>query len=158
MPLTRNQLGLALAPALGLLAMVLPVWIWPPARHHEAPLFPLIRDAVEGVGVPQLLLLFIVGIVLGLVTTSRAWILGGLAIAVLPIVTVLELVKESCSHNLFPFEFAMYAVHGVVVVCGVLAIRWLLTYPPFLYQSECRLTDGNESSWKPAAPQGMART
>ena len=119
----RNIVGFVMAPALGLAAMLGPVLVSPPAKHYDAPLFPVVRDAVEGVGVPQLILLFAAGVALGVVSTSRAWLLGLAAIAALPIVTVLELIKDPASHNLFPLEFATYAFYGIVVMCGVLAIR-----------------------------------
>jgi hypothetical protein len=112
-----------MAPVLGLLAMVIPVLVWPPAKHHDAPLFPLIRDAVEGFGLPQLLLLPAAGVVLGLVSASRAWLLGAAAIALLPLAAVAEMIKDPSSHNLFPIEFAFYAFYGLLVSGGVFAIR-----------------------------------
>src|SRR6185295_1723993 len=111
----RNIVAFVMAPVLGLVAMVAPVLLWPPARHYDAPLFPLIRDAVEGVGLPQLLLLFAAGVVLGLVSTSRAWLLGIAAISALPLVAVAEMIQDPTSHNLFPIEFATYAFYGFLV-------------------------------------------
>jgi hypothetical protein len=123
--MTQKVLGFLIAPVLGLLAMVIPVLVWPPARHFDAPLFPLIRDAVEGIGLPQLLLLFTAGVLLGLVSASRAWLLGLAAISVLPLAALAEMIKDPTSHNLFPFEFAFYGFYGVLVACGVFAIHWV---------------------------------
>ena len=121
--MTRKVIGFVVAPVLGLLAMIVPVLLWPPAKPHDAPLFPLVRDAVEGIGLPQLVLLFVAGVVLGFVSDSRAWLLGAAAIAALPTATVAEIIKDSTSHNLFPFEFAYYAFFALVVACGVFAMH-----------------------------------
>jgi hypothetical protein len=121
--MTRKALGFLLAPVLGLLALVAPVLLWAPARHHDAPLFPLIRDAVEGLGLFQCVLLFAAGILLGLISASRAWLLGAAAISVLPLAALAEMIKDPTSHNLLPFELASYAFCGVLVACGVFAIH-----------------------------------
>jgi hypothetical protein len=121
--MTRKVLGFVVAPVLGLLAMVVPVLLWPPAAKHygDAPLFPLIRNAVEGIGLAQLVLLFVAGVVLGLVSRSPAWLLGAAAISPLPIAALAEMIKDPTSHNLFPIEFAFYAVYGLFVAFGAFA-------------------------------------
>lgn len=116
--MNRKSVGLLVAPVLGLLSLLLPILIQPPARHREAPLFPLLSDAVEGVGWPALLLLFTSGCLLGAISTTRAMVLGAATIAPLPIAALLEMVKDSTSHNLFPLEFVMYAFYGLLVVAG----------------------------------------
>ena len=121
--MTRTMLGFMMAPVLGLLAMVVPVLLWPPARHYEAPLFPLLRSAVENIGLPQLILLFASGLALGFVSSSRARYLGAAAIAFLPLATLAEMIKDPTSHNLFPLEFATYAFYGFLVACGVFAVH-----------------------------------
>src|SRR4030095_595591 len=109
----RKALGFLIAPVLGLGAMLLPVLIWPPARHYDAPFFPLLRDAVESVGLPQLLLLCAAGLILGLVSTSRAWRLSAAAVMPLPLVALAELIQDPTSPNLLPIEFIFYALYGV---------------------------------------------
>ena len=116
--MNRKSVGLLIAPVLGLLSLLVPILIQPPARHRDAPLFPLLSDAVEGVGWPALLLLFTSGCLLGAFSTTRAMVLGAAAIAPLPIATVLEMIKDPTSHNLFPLEFVMYAFYGLIVVAG----------------------------------------
>jgi hypothetical protein len=125
----RKALGFVVAPVLGVLAMLVPVFLWPPTTHYDAPLFPLLRDAVEGIGLTQLVLLFAVGVVLGLVSTSRALLLGAAAISALPVAAFAEMIKDPGSHNLFPFEFAFYAFYGFVVACGAFAIHRLRASP-----------------------------
>ena len=123
--LSRKVLSFLVAPVLGFLAMVVPVLLWPPARHHEAPLFPLIRDAVEGIGLTQHLLLFAAGLLLGILSPSRAWLLGAAAISFLPLAAVAEMFKDPTSHNLFPVEFVIYAFYGLIVACGAFTIHRL---------------------------------
>lgn len=121
--MTRKNFGFVVAPLLGLLAMVLPVLLWPPAPTHygAAPLFPLIQKAVKGIGLAQVVLLFVAGVLLGFVSRSRAWLLGAAAISPLPIAALAEMIKDPTSHNLFPIEFAFYAVYGLFVAIGAFA-------------------------------------
>lgn len=53
-----------IAPALGLGAMVAPVLVWPPANPYPAPLFPLLRNAQEYLGLAQLALFLVPVLVL----------------------------------------------------------------------------------------------
>jgi hypothetical protein len=127
--MSRKTLGFVLAPLLGLSAMVLPVLLRAGGPLHDAPLFPLLRTAVERVGLPQLVLLFTTGVVLGLLSTAPALLLGLAAVSLLPLAAIAEMIKDPTSHNLFPFEFMMYALYGLVVVGGVVLVRRLRRRP-----------------------------
>ena len=114
----RKRLWLLVAPVLGLAAMVLPVLISPPAHWYESPLFPIIRNAQKHLGLWQLVLLFAVGLVLGFGSPGRALLLGAAAIVLLPLAACAEMVVDSTSHKLFPFEFMFYAFYGLIVALG----------------------------------------
>ncbi len=123
--LKRKFAGLLVAPIFGLLSLIIPILIWPPSRRRDAPLFPLLSDAVEGVGWQALVLLLASGCLLGWFTTNRALSLGAATIAALPIAAMLEMVKDPTSHNLFPLEFAVYAFYGMLVTLSALGARRL---------------------------------
>jgi len=116
--MTRKRLWLLIAPVLGVAAMVLPVLISPPAHWYEAPLFPVIRNAQEDLGLCQLVLFFAVGLILGYGSSSHALHLGAAAVLLLPLAAFAEMVVDSTSHNLFPFEFMFYAFYGLIVAFG----------------------------------------
>lgn len=122
----HKSLGLLLAPVLGLSAVILPVFIWPVSRHYDAPLFPILRDAVEGVGIPQFALLFIAGTILGAISDRQPWLLAAVTVILLPIASIAEMFVDPTSHNLFPVEFAFYALFSLVVGSGISTIRRVL--------------------------------
>ena len=103
--------------------MLLPLMIWPPARHYRAPLFPILRDAIESMGVPQLLFFVAAGALLGLASKSRAWLLAAAAVAVLPLVALAEMVVDPTSHNLIPLELVFYGFYGFLVWLGIGGVR-----------------------------------
>lgn len=117
-----NRLGrwgpVVIAPLLGLMAMILPVIVERPARWHDSPLFPMIRNAVEHVGPWQLVLLFLAGVVLGFLSNRRALQLGLFSILLLPLAAIAEMFADPTSHNLWPFEFVIYGFYGLVVAAG----------------------------------------
>jgi hypothetical protein len=83
-----------------------------------SPLFPVIRNAQEHLGLWQFVLFFVVGLVLGVVSESRALVLGALAVVALPLAAFAEMVADPTSHNLWPFEFMFYAFYGASVAAG----------------------------------------
>jgi hypothetical protein len=114
----RKWMALLVAPILGLLAMILPVLIRRPAVWYDAPMFPVLRNAQEHVGAWQLVLFFVAGLALGFLFSSRALLLGAAAVILLPLAAVAEMLVDPASHNLFPFEFLIYAAYGAIVATG----------------------------------------
>lgn len=96
----------AVVAALGLMAVLGPA-IGRPLM--PAPLFPLLRTAVEHVGWEALAALGVLGLVAGLATDLRPRWIGLSSIAALPLAAFAEIAADGTSHNLIPFELAMYA-------------------------------------------------
>lgn len=128
--MSRKTLGFVIAPLLGLSAMVLPVLLRAGGPLYDAPLFPLLRTAVERIGLAALILLCTTGVVLGLVSAAPALLLGLAAVSLLPLAAIAEMIKDPTSHNLFPIEFMMYALYGLVVTGGAVVVRRLRRRPP----------------------------
>jgi len=112
-----------IAPVLGFGAMVVPVLVWPPTHPYSAPLSPLRRNAQEYLGLGQLVLFFIAGVVLGRFNNHHPWLLGFTAVSVLPIVAIAEVRVDPTSHTLLPLELIFYAGYGALVAAGVIAAR-----------------------------------
>jgi hypothetical protein len=113
----------AVGALLGLAAMILPVLVSPPTYWHDAPLFPVIRNAQEDVGWAQIVLLFLVGGILGAVSPSKPLRIGLFAVILLPLAAFAEMAVDSTSHNLWPFEFVIYAFYGAVVAAGAALVQ-----------------------------------
>ena len=71
----------------------------------------------------QLVLLVGVGLVLGLIWRGRAFVIGLLAVSGFPAAAIAEVLKDPTTHNLFPFELAIYGVFGLVVATGAVVVR-----------------------------------
>ncbi len=100
-----NLAGLAVAPFLGLGAMVLPV---AGDTTDTAGLFGLVDHALNGFGGGAALLLVFVGAILGAVSSTPAWALGLAGIAFLPLISVAEMLADPTSNNLGPIAWLFY--------------------------------------------------
>ncbi len=109
-----------LIPVLGYIAFVLPVLISPPAHHNNAVLFQTYTDASYTLGWSNGLFLLLLGVGLGFFVTERTGLTGCLSVILLPILAVIEMIKDGTSHNLWPFEFVGYAFMAGIVVIGSL--------------------------------------
>jgi hypothetical protein len=109
-----------LVPLLGYIAFVLPVLISPPAHHYGAVLFQTYTDARYSLGWSNGLLLLFLGVGLGFFVTNREGLTGCLSVILLPILAVIEMIKDGTSHNLWPFEFVGYAFMAGIVIIGSL--------------------------------------
>jgi hypothetical protein len=109
-----------LVPVLGYIAFVLPVLISHPAHHYGGVLFQTYTDARYTLGWSNGLFLFLLGVGLGFFVTEREGLTGCLSVILLPILAVIEMIKDGTSHNLWPFEFVGYAFMAGIVVIGSL--------------------------------------
>ncbi len=106
----------AIASLAGFAAFVVPVILNPPKVLPKAPLFPMVREAVEHLHPGSFIALAVVGLLAGILGTSSWIILGLTTVAALPLCTIAELAVDSTSHNLLPFEFVMYAGFSIPAI------------------------------------------
>jgi hypothetical protein len=111
----RVALEMLLAAAAGFCAYVLPVALDPAARHYEAAFLPFVRDAVEGMKLYSLALLFGIGVIFGLRGRAPVWLTGPATMAAFPIWSIMDIAFGG-DHNLFPIEWFIY---GVFSLCGL---------------------------------------
>lgn len=116
----KNQLyATVLIPILGLLAIVVPAYFTSTnSITYPDSLFPLIRLAVEKISYWSAILLFFTGFIMKFFTSLNGWKVGLLTIALLPVITFLEIIADSSSHNLWPIEFVFYAVFSIPAIIG----------------------------------------
>lgn len=53
--------------------------------------------------------MFFVGFACGAVQSGRAWLFGAATVSLVPVVIAFEFAGDRTSHNLLPFELAIYA-------------------------------------------------
>jgi hypothetical protein len=114
----RSCAELVIVAIVGAGAFLAPVVLSPPAKLPHAPLFPLIRAAVEGPHAASFAALAVVGLVAGLFARTRWYFLGAATMACFPVFAFAEMNADPTSHNLFPFEFVMYAIYSVPAILG----------------------------------------
>ncbi|MFO1091029.1 MAG: hypothetical protein U1E46_15755 [Hyphomicrobiales bacterium] len=121
----RTVLTTVASAVLGFLACLVVYFAFRPTdRLLDAPVFPLVRTIVEG---SYLLyaapLLFALGLGLGLFDARRPWLMGLSTMALFVLAAIVEMQRDPTSHNLWPFEFAAYAVFALPAVAGVWVAR-----------------------------------
>ena len=98
--------------------MVVPAALQGLALQHTAGLFPVLGAAIDGMSRYAVLLLVGIGAVGGFFSSVRGWLLGVSSVALLPAAAVCEMVVDPTSHNLWPLEFAFYAVLSIPGILG----------------------------------------
>jgi hypothetical protein len=113
------------AAALGVIVVCLPFYGSPP-HPMDAPLFPWVRTGVEKLGPINVVLLFISGGVVGALFGRHPWrafLLGLATMTAFPFFAVAEMIVDPTSHNLWPIEFLIYFVLGLIAGAGAL-VGW----------------------------------
>ncbi len=111
----------------GFILIVLPELLY---REHTESLFVLLDAFVKNMSALRLLLLLAGGFWWGLALSWPYSVYAAICqVGSLPVFAVIEMLKDSTSHNLWPFEFLIYAALSLVPLLGVSAaglIRRLL--------------------------------
>jgi hypothetical protein len=125
---------LLLAPVLGVMSLVLPVWIHGLPGEPTSPLFPILASGIEHMSALTLLLLFLSGAILGGAFRHPAsWVASIAVMAAMPVVIVADVLVDPTSHNLFPVELVIYGVLSVLALVGALVaakVRRILRRSP----------------------------
>ena len=107
-----------LASMVGVISIVLPTCILPDLKQYDSPLFPLIRTGIEGISFWSFGLLLLSGFGLKLLSTLSFWKIGLTMMTLFPIIAISEMIIDSSSHNLFPFECILYVLYSVPAIIG----------------------------------------
>jgi len=103
---------------LGVISILLPTFFLPDLKQYESPLFPIIRNGIEGISIWSFIFLFLTGFAMKFFGKLPAWKIGLATMALFPILSILEMIVDSSSHNLFPFEFIFYTIYSVPAIIG----------------------------------------
>jgi hypothetical protein len=127
---TKLILLICAAALFGFSSIVLPSTLAEPTLKPY-PLFPAIFTAVDEVSLVSYPLLFLSGVLLGIVDPQRPLILGFSTIAVFPVLAMIEKARIISSHPHYPLEFLFYLFLGCFAVGGAYAGR---RFRPRIYQ------------------------
>lgn len=70
-------------------------------------------------------MLFILGVVLGLLNPNRWLVLAISTVVIFPVLSVFEMKVSPSSHNLWPIEFLVYVVLGIPSISGAFIGKYI---------------------------------
>lgn len=114
-----NSTSLIAISALGILSMILPaIALGDRIKQYESPLFPLLRTSLESPSIYSFLFLFLSGFTVKLFSELASWKIGLLSMTLFPVAAICEMIADSSSHNMFPFEFIFYGFYSIPAIIG----------------------------------------
>jgi len=127
---TKKILLLLSISALGIVSVILPVLFLPDLKHHDAPLFPLLRTGIEGMSLWSVGFLFLTGLIGRLFVNLSGWKIGLLTIVLFPLAAICEMIVDPTSHNMFPIEFFFYGLYSIPAMVGAYIIQAIESFDP----------------------------
>ena len=113
---------------LGIISLILPTYFLTELKQYESPLFPIIATAVNGISIWAIILLVISGFSISLFSKIEGWKIGLSTMALFPIMSILEMIVDTSSHNLFPLEFIFYAVLAIPSIVVAYIAKGLIAF------------------------------
>ena len=113
---------------LGIISLILPTYFLTELKQYESPLFPIIATAVNGISIWAIILLVISGFSISLFSEIEGWKIGLSTMALFPIMSILEMIVDTSSHNLFPLEFIFYAVLAIPSIVVAYIAKGLIAF------------------------------
>lgn len=125
-PLSRIAFGMLAAALLGLAAITLPAMYTQWRAVHTLPPFTLEKLGIDHFQPISVALLILAGVVASLVVGRGRWAIAGLSTMLgFPVLMLVEMIRDSTSHNLFPFELISYAVLTIPGLTAAAITDWL---------------------------------
>src|SRR5437773_948178 len=96
----RTSVGFFLATMVGFFSVVIPPFIFSSPKHYDAPVFSIVRTAIENMMfVPTVLALLAFGSLLGYFYARKWFLLGVGSMVIFPVAAFVEIVVSPSSHN-----------------------------------------------------------
>jgi hypothetical protein len=115
---TKRIISIVTIAILGMSSIVLPVFFLDDLKHYDSPLFPLIRTGIEGISMYSLGFLIFSGFIVKLFSDVPSWKIGLMSMILFPLAAICEMIADSSSHNMFPFEFIFYGFYTIPAIIG----------------------------------------
>lgn len=116
----KTVASLVIVAILGMVSIILPIFIYGDLKSYDSPLFPLIRTGIEGISKYSLIFLLLSGFIVKLFSNLPFWQIGPMSMALFPLAAICEMIADSSSHNMFPFEFIMYGFLTIPAIIGAI--------------------------------------
>jgi hypothetical protein len=124
----KNACPLRVVSILGIISILLPVFILGDLKPYESPLFPLLRTGIEGVSKYSFLFLLLSGFIVKLYSDAPSWKIGLMSMILFPLATICEMIVDTSSHNMFPFEFIFYGFYTIPAILGAYASQLIKNF------------------------------
>jgi hypothetical protein len=124
----KNAFPLIVVSILGIISIILPVFILGDLKPYESPLFPLLRTGIEGVSKYSFLFLLLSGFIVKLYSDAPSWKIGLMSMILFPLATICEMIVDTSSHNMFPFEFIFYGFYTIPAILGAYASQLIKNF------------------------------
>ena len=115
---TKRIISFVTIAILGMCSIVLPVFYLDDLKHYDSPLFPLIITGIEGISMYSLGFLIFSGFIVKLFSDVPSWKIGLMSMVLFPLAAICEMIADSSSHNMFPFEFIFYGCYTIPAIIG----------------------------------------
>jgi len=125
-PVPRIAFGMLSAALLGLAAVTLPAVYAQWRAVHILPPFTLEKLGIDHFQPISVAFLLVAGIIGSLIVGRGRWAIAGLStMLAFPVLMLVEMIRDSSSHNLFPFELISYAVLTIPGLTAAAITDWL---------------------------------
>ena len=111
-------ISLASIAILGMSSIILPVFFIDDLKQYDSPLFPLIKTGIEGLSKYSIISLFFSGFIVKLFSDEPSWKIGLMSMILFPLAAICEIIADTSSHKMFPFEFILYAFFTIPPIIG----------------------------------------
>lgn len=115
------------AGTLGWLVVIVPALTAPQVVWYDSPTLPFMRTSIEGFQSYSIPLLALVGVLVGGIFKGSAFWLGLCTTVVFLVWSMVDMAFGG-DHNLFPFEWAMYAVLALAPAASAVVTRFLVKW------------------------------
>ena len=125
-PLARVAIGVLTSAILGLAAVTLPAMHAHWRAVYALPPFTLEKLGIDHFQPISVALLILAGVLASFIVGRGRWLIAGLAtMLAFPVIMLVEMIRDSSSHNLFPFELISYAVLTIPALTAAALTDWL---------------------------------
>ncbi|MCC6227632.1 MAG: hypothetical protein IT432_00195 [Phycisphaerales bacterium] len=125
-PLARVALGVIASGTLGLAAVTLPAVHTHWRAVYSLPPFTLEKLGIDHFQPISVAFLILAGVLASFIIGRGRWALAGLStMLAFPVLMLVEMIRDSTSHNLFPFELISYAVLAIPGLTAAALTDWL---------------------------------
>lgn len=113
----KNLAAFILGAILGFISVITPPILLLGVEFYQLSFFEVVGIGIEKLSLWAMVCLFLSGAFPAFLRPKHVWLWGLATMSLFPIVAFVEMLGDSYSHNLWPFEFVIY---GFLTIPGIL--------------------------------------